>query len=475
MTDWNNQFIDASHGHALDEVECYAIPIKHSPSWIESIDSQTNSNTIGLSALMHSTPILIPAIFPKDDSLRPYTLIRINQSRKIGIHNRKLKQSEYYVQIEEWTELPQDSLYLDVPKRDITISDFLAESVLGDEFLSRAIQATMISSPSYENVVGGVSIASLSSSSGFAEELEKTFTLMVPPEYRSSSPPKFTYNGKFVHYSRGIQFHVADRPQQTSNLYDTIRTPTMRGIIRELDSHYRHDGEYSLFSAILPKESARSREIKEIFNNFGRTEFTIPQNLDELIESDIEIDKARKLIDESLWIHIAHSRELTPRVNMKNPIFQSRIEYLEKSFDVMLSDIIPNETDRNYYLAQMITQIPVPFRKMAQSFARVKFEDDVIEEDLILASKSIIRCFDETCQAQVGKVEPRKIKNKISLRYKLIETLLLQYGPTSPDVLWDRLESTEFFRDMKDLMDLLKWARRKDKLFIDNQGRYGLP
>ena len=173
VEDWYKEFNRSENGKSLEEVSLYVVPLAMDSSWNVAIESQTNSNSIGLSALFNTPIAVIIGLIPSGKNMPDnYSLINIIKSKKSYIYNEKLNKSESAILIEEWEELPSDSVYLDVPYEKRIIENLFTENLPLDKEISRSFQAPILSAP-YDGKVGGISLSSLSWNSKLAIELMK--------------------------------------------------------------------------------------------------------------------------------------------------------------------------------------------------------------------------------------------------------------------------------------------------------------
>ncbi|NMC77050.1 MAG: hypothetical protein GYA60_07150 [Candidatus Methanofastidiosa archaeon] len=312
VEEWYKNFNKSQNDQPLEEISLYVVPLSADSSWNVAIEAQTNSKAIGLSALFNTPIAVIIGLITSGSNLpEPYSLINIAKSKKTYIVNEKLNKSESVIFIEEWEELPTDSIYLDVPYEKRIIENLFTENLPLDKEISRSFQAPLLSAP-FDGKVGGISLSSLSWNSKLANELMKIIQLMVPPEYRDIDPPKKSTTG-IDFDSNGFQYRIAERPKSGQIILSKLYSENYNKLYESLIKRNNFEGEYSLFSSIKVNEGSRRQKILELFRNFTRTEVTL-SDIDQLLtENDMYIRPLLKLIDEDLWIQIVRAHYNNPK------------------------------------------------------------------------------------------------------------------------------------------------------------------
>ena len=312
---WYEGFRRASEGSQIDEVSLYVVPLELSSLWKAAIASYGNYNFFGLSALNNTPTLCLIGLI--DRNLKQpddYRLIRILKSKKVHLYNTKSSFAQPALVVEEWEYLNSDYIYVDVPFEKRIIEKIISENLTSEEHIPVSFQSPIISAPYVVGGIGGVSLSSMAAKSRFAEELIKTIQLMVPPEYRATRPPKSVYRGHKFLYESGIKFHLAERPYYDRNLLRGLYARNFNPVLKEVNRRFGFKGEYSIFSTLVPEKVNISQFFTELFNNFTKTEITLPYDLDELPLMDIELTKLRKVIDEDVWLQVVYSRQIHPRL-----------------------------------------------------------------------------------------------------------------------------------------------------------------
>ena len=346
VEEWYKEFNRSEKGSPLQEISFYVVPLKMDSSWNIAIESQTNCFAMGLSTL-YNTPIAVSIglISSKNNMPDNYSLINITRSKKTYIYNEKLNNSESAILIEEWEELPSDSIYLDVPFEKRIIENLFTENLpLGKE-ISRSFQAPILSAP-YDGKVGGISLSSLSWNSKLAIELMKIIQLMVPPEYRKMDPPKRAINGIFFD-SNSIQYKLSERPKVGNDILSKVYSDDYIKLRQSLIERNNFEGEYSLFSSVKINEGTKRQKILETFRNFTETEITL-SDIDKLLtDEDMYIRPLLNSIDENLWIQVVYAHQNNPREGKNyDKEYQEIMELLSKDYDIILADKFKQEKTR---------------------------------------------------------------------------------------------------------------------------------
>ena len=473
VEDWYKEFNRSENGKSLEEVSIYVVPLVMDSSWNVAIESQTNSKPIGLSAL-YNTPIAVSiGLIPSGKNMPDnYSLINILKSKKSYIYNEKLNKSESAILIEEWEELPSDSIYLDVPYEKRIIENLFTENLPLDKEISRSFQAPILSAP-YDGKVGGISLSSLSWNSKLASELLKIIQLMVPPEYRDMDPPKKAINGVSFD-SNGIQYKIAERPKVGHNIISKVYSDNYDKLHQSLLERNNFEGEYSLFSSIKINEGTRRQKILETFRNFTQTEITL-SDIDKLLsEDDMYIRPLLKVIDENLWIQIVHAHHNNP-IEGKNydKEYRDIIELLSKDYDVLLADKFKQEKTRELIVRSMLNRTSYNIKRLAQSFARADDKHEITNKFLKDSRRTTLDNFEQLMSEPSIKKEIESIKDyESNERYNVVQATLINTPNLTVIEIFREVRSTGLFKDEYDLQDLLDWMHKKGHVIRDSQNRY---
>ena len=473
VKEWYKDFNRSDNKKYLKEISLYVVPVSMDSSWNVAIESQTNSKSIGLSAL-YNTPIAINVgLIPNDKKIpEEYSLINIIKSKKTYIFNEKLNKCESAILIEEWEELPTDSVYLDVPYEKRLIENLFIENLPLDKEISRSFQAPILSAP-YDGKVGGISLSSLSWNSKLAIELMKIIQLMVPPEYRSMDPPKKAING-ISFDSNTFHYKIAEKPKVGHNLLTRIYSDNYTKLHQFLLERKNFEGEYSVFSSIKVNDGTRRQKILQTFKNFTYTEITLA-DIDQLLtEDDMYIRPLLKSIDENLWIQIVHAHYIYP-MDGKNfsKNYRSIMNLLSKDYDVLLSDIIKQETTRETIIRPIINETSLNIKRLAQSFARAEDKDEITKKHLKDSRKITLDNFERLIGEPLIKKEIDSIKSYESdERYNVVQATLINTPYLTTFEIFLEVKSTNLFKDEYDLQNLLDWMHKKGYVIRDPQNRY---
>lgn len=473
VEDWYKEFNRSENGKSLEEVSLYVVPLAMDSSWNVAIESQTNSKPIGLSALFN-TPIAVSiGLIPSGKNMPDnYSLINIIKSKKSYIYNEKLNKSESIILIEEWEELPSDSIYFDVPYEKRIIEDLFTENLPLDKEVSRSFQAPILSAP-YDGKVGGISLSSLSWNSKLAIELLKIIQLMVPPEYRDMDPPKKAING-ISFDSNSIQYKIAERPKVGHNILSKVYSDNYSKLHQSLLERNNFEGEYSLFSSIKISEGTRRQKILETFRNFTQTEITL-SDIDQLLtEDDMYIKPLLKIIDENLWIQVVHAHHNNP-IEGKNydKEYRDIIELLSKDYDVLLADKFKQEKTRELIVRSMLNRTSYNIKRLAQSFARADDKNEITNNFLKDSRRTTLDNFERLLVEPSIKKEIESIKDyESNERYNVVQATLINNANLTAIEIFREVKSTGLFKDEYDMQDLLDWMHKKGHVIRDSQNRY---
>ena len=209
---WMKKFKRVPYRASLGEVCHYVVPTKIKPSWLTYL-GKGNYLCKGLSALRNCPIYPLIAFFPSGKIPTDYSLIRINSSKKIALLNSYTKSTigEHAIVVEDWEELESDYIYPDVPVESGIISKIIEENTYTKKSLAESIGAPLISSPFILGDVGGISLASILDDADSSQGLNIALQMMLPPEYRSFSPPKSGIRGREMEIRDGMSIHVAER------------------------------------------------------------------------------------------------------------------------------------------------------------------------------------------------------------------------------------------------------------------------
>lgn len=155
---WMQNLYHAPYGAKLEDVCYYVVPIKIRSSWLRA--EHGNYICKGLSALRNCPQnALVAFFFPSGKMPKDYTLIRINSPIKTAIldNDKKFREGEYAIEIDDFNELKSEDIYVDVPVKSNIISELIEENLNAEKLLSESLQAPLVSSPFIRGGIGGIS------------------------------------------------------------------------------------------------------------------------------------------------------------------------------------------------------------------------------------------------------------------------------------------------------------------------------
>lgn len=475
LSKWFSRFLKAERNSYLDEASFYVKPVSLNSSWKAAITEYGNFNYVGLSALCSSPPLLLVGLIPRIIKIQPqdHKLINITKSKKIYLFNRQLNKVEPVLVIEDWEILKSDKIYVDIPHESKKISKILAENLFNDEQLSLCFQSTIISAP-FDGSIGGISLSSISTTSFFAKELAKTIQLMVPPEYRTLAPPKSVFNGNYFQYMAGIEFCLSERPYSDNNVLSSFFSTHYNRIDSELIMRRKFRGEFSIASTISPIESDKNSMLQELWKNFSETEITLSMEIDKFPESDVDITRLQKVIDEDIWLHVVDSRQCEPIMSKDaEKDFETNIDRrLWKDFDTLLPDTYQDVT-RDHLIRKLLSKSKRNLMRIAQSFSRADIKKELERHQLKDARNLILDNFtDLVTRSDVRKIESKVSKRLTNPRYLIVQTELINNPGLIGKEIFEAVKSANLFRDMYDLQGFLDWLDENGYISLDNRKRY---
>ncbi len=456
----------------LDEISFYVVPLQLSTSWKAAL-AQSECIYIGLSVLSNSLQEPAIGLIPYGvEQPQEYRLILIAKSRLNRIVNERLNEVQNGILIKEWEYQDSDYIYRDVPYEKRIVSKIIAETLIGDEHICLSFQSPLLSAP-YNGALGGVSLSSLSGDSSFARQLVKTIQCMVPPEYRTLTPPKGVYRGSKLPYRNGIEYHLAERPYPSNNILSSFCPKKYAGVDRELSKRRKFTGEFSIFSTINPMGSGMDAWT-ELLLNFTKTEVTLPEKLDDLIEADVYLKYLEKAINEDLWIQIVHSRQFMPGIDKKaDDEFMNIINLLKADFDIRLSEFYKNEESREYLVRSLISPSKYNVKRIAQSFARCDERDVVSADDFKRARNLIIDNFIGFIEnPDFERIRWKVETSKANARFLIVQTEIINNPRSLAAGIFEAVKSENKFNDIYDLQRLLDWMENKGYVIVSRDNRY---
>jgi hypothetical protein len=391
----------------------------------------------------------------------------------VPLFNTRINEIVYALVIEDWNYLESDQLYVDVPFEKKIVSKLINENLISDNRISLSFQTPIISAPYIPNSIGGISLSSISSDSGFSKELVKAIQLMVPPEYRSLPPPEVAYNGsKFK--NKGFEFHLAERPFADKNILSGTFSTKYLSLNNELIKRNRFPGEFSIFSNLSSGAGTTIEIWTDLLKNFAATEVTLPMELDELMTADVDITRLKRVINEDLWLQIVYSHQLRPGINSKSKDDLIKInELLKKDLHILLSDIQKEEISREYIVASLIQPMSYNLKRIAQSFARAEEKSRLTANLIKKARTLIVDNFTEFIEhPKIHNMKSILVRRKDNVRYDIVQWHLKNNSRSSAEEVYEGVKASGKFRDFNDLKNFLNWLRTKDHVIVGPDKKY---
>jgi len=471
---WVKTFQRLPYGASLKEVFYYVVPIKIKPSWLTYL-GERDYFCKGLSALRNCPIYPLIAFFPSGKIPTDYSLIRINSSKKIALFDSSTKSTtgEYAIIVEDWEELDSGSIYVDVPFENRIISKMFEENINAEKNLAESLQSPLVSSPFVFGDLGGISLASIIDGSDFAHELCKTMELMLPPEYRSFSPPKSGIRGRNVDIRSGIGIHVAERIVTGRNYLSSVEGSTFKLMDEESRRRFSFQGEYSILGAMIKSQSTGRQLHKDMLHKFFESEVSIP-NLSRLIEYDAYIPDLTKAIDENIWLQVVSMRQKTPSIDISYQEEKRLRNGIKEDIETVLCERMP-EQYREILSEIRANNCLENLKREAKSLARAEGRETV---DFSLLRNARNNFLDRFWDLEKD-VEFRNIKYNAKIEWKnirsfIVENILRKLGRATAEEIYKKIDK-DFFKDIGDLKGLLTWMqRRKPYPFMikDSQNRY---
>ena len=472
---WYKLFQKVSQHTQLENVDLYAVPIEINTYWKSAIAELGFYKYIGLAAFYNSSQILAVAIL-SNSSKRPknYSLIEIENPKKTYLYNRYYNTSIPVIIIEDWSQLESDSIYVDIPYEKGIVDKLLNETFTLDKQVALCLQSPILSAPHVTGSIGGVSLSSLSGKSTFSKELIKTLQLFVPPEYRNINPPKSAYKGTKFEYMDGIKFHLAERPQQSHNVFSPFFTKDDARIEKELAKRRTYNGEYSIFSSIVPEYTSKINILKSLLFKYTENEITIPENHDEYKYADIDLFQLKNKINEDVWIQTVHARQIQPGLDeTSDKELNKIIEILNQDMDIRLTEFIPKDTSRKFVTGQMLGNIKSNITRVAQSLARRDENAHLTKEHFNTARGLFLDNVTTLLEnPEIDNISLYYAQDRTDRRFSVIQSCLIANPQSNIIEIFENVQGTELFRNVHDLQGLLDWSHSKGHVIKDINNRY---
>lgn len=472
---WYKKFQKVDQSAQLENVDLYAIPVEINSYWKSAIAELGFYKYIGLAAFYNSSQILVIALL-LDSTKRPknYSLIEIQNPKKTILFNKYYNTSISVIIIEDWSLLESDSIYVDIPYEKGIVDKILNETFILDEQVALCLQSPIMSAPHVKGSIGGISLSSLAGKTSFSKELINTLQLFVPPEYRNFNPPASVYKGTKFEYKNGIKFHLAERPQQNHNVFSPFYSKDDTRIETELARRRIFDGEYSIFSSIVPEYTSKINILKSLLFKYTENEITIPENLDIYKDADIDLLILKNKINEDVWIQTVHARHILPGLDdASDTELNKTIELLNQDMDVRLTEFFKKDTIRGHITDLMMGNIKSNITRVAQSFARRDDNNQLTKEHFNAARglflDNVIKLLDNP---EIDKISIYYQQDKSDKRFSVVQSYLIANPQSNILEIFENVKGTSFFRDIQDLQGLLDWSHSKGHVIKDINNNY---
>ena len=453
---------------SLEEVCYYVVPIKIKPSWLTYLE-EGDYLCKGLSALRNCPIYPLVAFFPSGKIPTDYSLIQINSSKKIALLNSYTKSTtgEYAMIVDNWEELESDYMYVDVPFESRIISKIIEENINAEKPMAESLQSPLVSSPFVFGDIGGISLASILDGSDFAHELCKTMELMLPPEYRSFSPPKSGIRGRSMGIGDGIEIHVAERIVTGRNYFSSVEGSTFKLLDEESRRRFAFQGEYSILGAMIKSYSTGKQLYKDMLHKFFAFEVSIP-DLSKLIEYDAYIPNLTRAIDEDIWLQIFFMRQNTPSIDISPQEEKKLRKGIKEDIETVLCERMP-EHYRAIFSEMKAEKCIENLKREAKTLARAENRKSV---DFSLLKHARNNFLDRFWDLEKFKNIKYNVKEDWdNLRFSIAENILRELRRATAEEIYQKIDKN-FFKDIQDLKGLLKWMQGKGFVIKDPKNRY---
>jgi hypothetical protein len=468
---WMQIFKRVPYRASLDEVRYYVVPIKIKASWLTYF---TEGEYIckGLSALRNCPIHHVIAFFPSSKKPTDYSLVRINSSKKIILLSSHTKSTtgEYAIIVEDWDELDGSEIYVDVPFERGIISKMLMETTSVEKSLAESIGAPLISSPFVLGSVGGISLASILDDPDSSQGLNIALQIMLPPEYRSFSPPKSGTRGRYMEMRDGISIHVAERIITGKNYVSSVEGSSFSVMEPEKRNRADFRGEYSILGAMTKSSSTKRGQLyKEMLHKFFESEVSIP-NLSEQVDADGVVSLINS-VDEDLWLQNVSMRQKTPILSISEREEENYRRKLKRDIDAVLCEKMP-EPFRNIVAEMKVKDCMENLKREAKSLSRAEGKEKV---DVYLLHHARNNFLDRFWQLEEDE-RFRDIKYDAKAEWNEfrsfnVESILIEVKGATIEELYLGVDKT-VFKDIDALKGLLKSLQRKNLVIKDSKNRY---
>jgi hypothetical protein len=474
---WMKVFLKSTHGASLPDVYYYVVPIHISPSWLANF-GESNYICKGLSELRNSSFNPLIAFFHPDSVPTDYSLIRINSPKKIALLNSHTSHflGVFAILIEDWEKQDSEHIYVDVPFERKNVSRLIEESTNSEKPIADSLGAPLISSP-YVLGMRGISLVSLLEDDDSSHGLNIALQMMLPPEFRSFSPPPSGIKGKDVKLTDGISIHLAEKIVTGKNYLSSVEGSNFGIMAPEQRKRAAFLGEYSILGAMIKSRSRGVRLYEEMLFKFFESEVSIP-NLSEQIDAD-GILKLIDMIDEDLWLQIASMRDKTPALDISEQEEANLHRRVKGDIEVVLSERGMPEGFRNRLTETRTVACMRNLKREATTIARAENRKKVDLTLLEGARKNFkVRLWMLEEDEEFRDVRYRKRVDCENIRFFILKSILIELRSATLEEIYQQIQQNEDFRtyfsDISDLKRLLNWSERKNKVYRGPRYRYGL-
>jgi hypothetical protein len=468
---WMKNFQRVPYHASLKEVCYYVVPIKIKSSWLTYL-GEGDYLCKGLSALRNCPIYPLIAFFPSGKIPTDYALIRISSSKKIALLDSYTKSTtgEYAIIIEDWEKRESDEIYVDVPFEKRAVSKIIEENTGVERTLAESISSPLISSPLVLGSVGGISLASILDDTDSSQGLNIALQMMLPPEYRSFSPPKSGIKGRDIEIEGGISIRVAEKIVTGKNYVSSVEGSSFSIMEPEKRKRAIFHGEYSILGAMIKSLSIERRQLyKEMLHKFFESEVSIP-NLGEQVDADGVLNLINA-VDENLWLQIAFMRQNTPSLSISEQEEENCRRKIKEDIDVVLCEKMP-EAFRDIIAEIKVKDCMENLKREAKSLARAEGKEKVDSLLLHHARNDFLDRFWQLEEDEMFRNIKYDAKNEWNkIKSFNVENILRELKGATIEEIYQRVDKT-FFKDIEDLKGLLKSLQRKDRVIKDSQNRY---
>ena len=475
---WTKKFQRGLHNAPLEDVCYYVVPIKIKPRWLTHLE-EGHSQCKGLSALRNCSIGPLVAFFPSGRTPMDYTLIRINSSKKIALLNSYTKSThgENAIKIEDWEVLESDCIYADLRTESNFVSRIIEENTNTEESMAKSIAAPLISAPFVLGGIGGISSASILDERELSHGLNIALQMMLPPEYRSFSPPKSGIKGKIMEIMPGISIHLAEKIITGRNYVSSVEGSNFGIMEPERRKRAAFRGEYSILGAMINSQSRGIELYEEMLHKFFEPEISIA-NLGELVDAD-DVLNLIKAIDEDSGLQIASMRQRNPSIRISVQEEENFRRLINADIDVVLTERIRDDGLRDIIKEMKVDVCVENLKREAQSIARSENRDCADLTSLEQAR----RTFKDRLWMLEGDEMFRHIQynaraERDRIRVFILKNVLRELRIATAEEIYQKVNSNTtsrtFFRDFEDLQRLLIWAEQNNIVYRDSRRRYGL-